>query len=1323
MKNVTFRRRQFLILVAVAMIALLPAALMGIVIAQTSVIRRTTVQMETMADLKAAEVQSWLEQGRQAAQLSANLHEMQGHLLLLSNALDGTTQVQTDLLVDLKAVAGTYDYLRSISLLHPISGRVLLSTDPAQRGHEWRGGEETFRQGQRAMYVSPITFTGGGESPMLYVSAPVRDESGTLLAVVVVEMNVAGLQALFENRTGLGQTGRAYLVDDRGRYVTLPPGVASTPVGTAAGSEGVRRAVTGENGSATYQDPQGTTVLGVYRWLPEVNLGLLVEMDKAELTGQIRYIWLLIALGNLLALAIGAIVARSLANRFVAPLEQIADTARTLRAGDLSSRTPLGSTEDEIGQLAVAFNEMADSLQQSQENLAQLVAERTAALERTEARLKGVVESAPDAIISVDAEQHIIMFNKAAEGMFGWASSEAIGQHVSTLIPEHSRPIHEAHVNAFAQSPEQNCDLVVDGAMYARRRNGEEFPIEAAISKVYIGGQLILTVIIRDITERKKMEEALLLRTEELQTVFDTTPVPLFVVDSGRRIWQMNKAAQDFSNASAGEMLGKRVGPALRCLHHLDVPEGCGFGPACKHCVIRNTALEAFRTRKPIFGKEGDFSARVDGEYVIRDIRVGAAFFEGEAGPRVVVAVEDVTQQKQTEKALRERNRALKESQEYSRNVIDSSLDTIITVDLDRRIVAFNKAAQDIFGYRQEEVVGQPIDVLYADPEEGRAVHDTTVEQGSCRQEVLNKRKDGQTFPALISASVLRDAEGAPVGVMGVSRDVTEQKRAEEVLRRRTTQLETLRNAGLEMSAQLEMGELVQSVVRAAVQLLEGTAGRLCLYRQDQSVLEAVVGPGESDSVRLGTDPQCAGSLCGTIWQTKKSLIVQDRAEWIGAPSNASAVGVPIRWGVAGEGGEFLGTLLVESDRPSAFSSQDVDLLDLFATQAAIAIRNAQLYSETGRRAAQMAVVHNLGQQITSLLNVDELSQRAAHMLQEQFGYLTVQIYLLDPKANMLVARGVAHNVADQEGLIEQGYRQKVGTGVTGKAAQRGEKLLIRDVSQEPDFIPCVPGIQAELALPIRGAGKVVGVLNVESDQLDGFDEADVIALEALAGQLGAALENARLYEQARQDAGTKALLLREVNHRVGNNLTAIAGMLVLARQELHTSDPVSHQATIRNLEQRVTSLSTVHNMLSASEWSPLRLNELAEKIIHESLRALSPQKRVSVSVTPSDVRVAPDLAHNLALVINELATNTVKYALRDRTTTHIAVSITQDGDDITITFRDDGPGYPEDVLRLGRHGVGLDFVGTVIRRSLRGELEIRNDDGAVTVMRFKREA
>jgi len=138
----------------------------------------------------------------------------------------------------------------------------------------------------------------------------------------------------------------------------------------------------------------------------------------------------------------------------------------------------------------------------------------------------------------------------------------------------------------------------------------------------------------------------------ELQTVFDATPFPLFVVDSDRRVRQANKAAQTFSDLPETEMIGRRTGPVLHCPHHLDVPEGCGFGPACQTCVLRNTILATFHTQQPAAGIEDNIAVQQGGGYVQRDVRFGTAFFENEAGPRVIVTLEDITEHKRMEEEL-----------------------------------------------------------------------------------------------------------------------------------------------------------------------------------------------------------------------------------------------------------------------------------------------------------------------------------------------------------------------------------------------------------------------------------------------------------------------------------------------------------------------------------------------------------------------------------------------------------------------------------------------------------------------------------------------
>ena len=119
----------------------------------------------------------------------------------------------------------------------------------------------------------------------------------------------------------------------------------------------------------------------------------------------------------------------------------------------------------------------------------------------------------------------------------------------------------------------------------------------------------------------------------------------------------------------------------------------------------------------------------------------------------------------------------LRLSQALARNIIDSSLHMIIVFDKERRILEFNRAAQDAFGYGSGEVLGQSMDLLFLERSVGEHIYATAMQHGSYVQEVSNRRKDGTDFVSLLSASVLRDESGHILGVMSVCRDTTEQKR------------------------------------------------------------------------------------------------------------------------------------------------------------------------------------------------------------------------------------------------------------------------------------------------------------------------------------------------------------------------------------------------------------------------------------------------------------------------------------------------------------------------------------------------------------------
>src|SRR5262245_43919375 len=129
------------------------------------------------------------------------------------------------------------------------------------------------------------------------------------------------------------------------------------------------------------------------------------------------------------------------------------------------------------------------------------------ALQASEAKFAGILAIAGDAIVSIDGNHRITLFNEAAEQLFGYSRSEMIGQPMDLLIPSRFRSVHHRHIERFTSGPDMPRRMAEQREVPGRRKSGEEFPIEASISKVKIAGEWVYTVVLRDITERKRAQE------------------------------------------------------------------------------------------------------------------------------------------------------------------------------------------------------------------------------------------------------------------------------------------------------------------------------------------------------------------------------------------------------------------------------------------------------------------------------------------------------------------------------------------------------------------------------------------------------------------------------------------------------------------------------------------------------------------------------------------------------------------------------------------------------------------------------------------------
>jgi len=233
---------------------------------------------------------------------------------------------------------------------------------------------------------------------------------------------------------------------------------------------------------------------------------LYLESDLEALSARLRLyagIAFVVLLGSLAATLV---ISSGLQQRITKPIVALAEMARAVSdRQDYSVRAPQAGG-DELGAFTEAFNLMLERIE-----------EQTVALRQSGERLSGVIGSAMDAIISVDAEQRVTIFNAAAEKMFGCTAGEAIGKPLDRFIAARFRQAHHALIEELGQAGATNPARGQLRPLAGLRADGSEFPIEAAISQIEISGRKIYTVILRDITERKLAEEQIRTLNAELE--------------------------------------------------------------------------------------------------------------------------------------------------------------------------------------------------------------------------------------------------------------------------------------------------------------------------------------------------------------------------------------------------------------------------------------------------------------------------------------------------------------------------------------------------------------------------------------------------------------------------------------------------------------------------------------------------------------------------------------------------------------------------------------------------------------------------------------
>jgi signal transduction histidine kinase/ActR/RegA family two-component response regulator len=562
---------------------------------------------------------------------------------------------------------------------------------------------------------------------------------------------------------------------------------------------------------------------------------------------------------------------------------------------------------------------------------------------------------------------------------------------------------------------------------------------------------------------------------------------------------------------------------------------------------------------------------------------------------------------------------------------------------------------------------------------------------------------------------------------------------------KRLEQLKTLYSISQEIASKLELRVILQKIVERAVELLGAESGTIALWdNRKQSYGIAIVHRLPESLIGKEVSPPWSGVI-GEVIARKSPILCKDyehhpnRMEELDSYHLKEVVGVPL---IVRE--MIIGTMVINSSDPEVhFQQSEIDLLYNFAHHAAVAIGNAKLYEDSLAKIRQLTILYEIGKTLSSTLDLDDLFKKALELLKDRFGYAACSILLLDKGRDELYIKQVSgRNLEEAKKL-----RFRVGIdGIVGWVAKAGELVYVPDVSKDSRYIPANPSIKSEAAFPLKVRDQFFGVLNIESDELYGFDEEDLKTLSSFASQMSISIENAQLFSDLKQtlqelrqaqDQVVQAEKLRAmgelasgVAHDFNNVLAVVLGNTQLLLHQLDHLGPEEIREGLKVIErsskdgaETIRRIQEFTGVRRDREFISLSLNEIVTEVVNITQprwRDQTQKKGIQIELT-THLGEIPLIMGNPSEV-REVLTNIIFNAV-DAMSKGGKLTVTtqpQAEDWVEVRIADTGIGMTEDVKKrvfdpffttkgVTNSGLGMSVSYGIIKRH-GGEILIESE-------------
>jgi PAS domain S-box-containing protein len=599
------------------------------------------------------------------------------------------------------------------------------------------------------------------------------------------------------------------------------------------------------------------------------------------------------------------------------------------------------------------------------------------------------------------------------------------------------------------------------------------------------------------------------------------------------------------------------------------------------------------------------------------------------------------------------------------RAIFNAMTEGIMVTDMMGRIVDLNDAALVLYGYdEREELLNRSVMELVTQtgwPRLAESMRQTLDSGEGQVQEYLMLRKDGDTFDAEQSTALLWGAEDNPQGVVLITRDVTERKRARQEIAR----FEALASHAVDAIVMADLSGNIIYANRASYRL-------------------------------FGYDAKAA-SMVGmnllALWPTDQAHILLEEAlpqagsgGWQGEASQRREEGDTF------EAALTFFSVLGENGEPISVATIVRDITDRKRAEA-----------DLQRFALQLRTAADVSVNITAILDPTVLLEAIVPLVQERFHLYHLHVYTLDETDQMLVMQvgsGEAGRV-----MREQGHQIALDQrpSLVAKAARTREIVLVEDVTQEPTHMPnpLLPDTRTEIAIPMLAGDEVIGVFDVQDNRPGRFRDSEVDVFSALAGQIAIALRNARYFEEIQEAAENlreidrlKSEFLANMSHELRTPLNSILGyaevMLMGIDGELTPEMEEDAEAIFENGQQLLQLINDILDLtkIEAGRMTlakePLAVGPLLEEV-QTNIQGLLHKDPKPVEVLVSSEGDIPEIVADkvrVAQILNNLVSNALKFT--DEGYVHVRARHDASAGFVCIEVQDTGVGIAdEDLVHL----------------------------------------